>query len=440
MLKLPSSIDQKFAFAQVSRHWRDVALGSHLFWASFSGGASKADCCRLPLVLERSGSTTMLHIQLHFFVGAKRWPEDALKALVPYVTRIETLDVRFRVAVDVEALLNSNLEFPALQTLRLKGPAPRLLFTAPQLRTLHMERITLANWSTLLSPNLENIRLEDSTSEMLMAILKRCPRAWRIVLHSFDPWFENGSDNDFEVFASLPPASALRELELRLEDSDLVRVLKNAFSDVVLHTLTGCIINGHGEDNVELLANALLPGVGPLVVFKLIEMQTLELQDNDGRIRRLQCWNDDSAFEVQEVWNYLSIHYNLHKSVREIRIRPEYWDEYVEIFESYRPQLPDGITLGFEMDWNTDFPQLINSEGDSIQTTKIMQIPGLAKIEFCDSRNADLSLKTIIHILALIEPPTERKVEVCIGKKSTGSALVTLGNHWAICSHCISQG
>jgi hypothetical protein len=303
-----------------------------------------------------------------------------------------------------------------------------------------MERITLANWSTLLSPSLENIRLVDSTSEMLVSILKRCPRARRIVLHSFDPWFENGSDNDFEIFASLPPASALRELELRLEDSDLVRVLKNAFSDVVLDKLTGCIINGHGEDDVELLAKALLPGVGPLVVFKLIDMQTLELQDNDGRIRRLQCWNDDSAFEVQEVWNYLSIHYNLHKSVREIRIRPEYWDEYVEVFESYRPQLPDGITLGFEMDWNTDFPQLINSEGDSIQTTKIMQIPGLAKIEFCDSRNADLSLKTIIHILAFIEPPTERKVEVCIGKKSTGGALVTLGNHWAICSHCISQG
>jgi hypothetical protein len=187
MLKLPSSIEQKFSVAQVSRHWRDVALGSHLFWASFSGGASKADCCRLPLMLERSGSTTMLHIQLHFFVGAKRWPEDALKALVPYVTRIETLDVRFRVAVDVEALLDSNLEFPALQTLRLKGPAPRLSFTAPQLRTLHMERITLANWSTLLSPSLENIRLEDSTSEMLVSILKRCPRAWRIVLHSFDP-------------------------------------------------------------------------------------------------------------------------------------------------------------------------------------------------------------------------------------------------------------
>lgn len=50
-----SSIDEKFALAQVSKLWRNVALDNPLFWSSFTGGGSKADCYRVALILEPSG-------------------------------------------------------------------------------------------------------------------------------------------------------------------------------------------------------------------------------------------------------------------------------------------------------------------------------------------------------------------------------------------------
>ncbi|KAJ6546821.1 hypothetical protein B0H19DRAFT_1074818 [Mycena capillaripes] len=464
MLRLPLSIDQKFTITQVSRFWRDVALHNHLFWSSFTGrddyrGASKADCSRLPLVLERSGSSSTLHIQFCFTRDGADWPTDALKALVPYVARIETLDVEFNVAMDVKALLNSNLEFPALQTLRLNSytyhTAPYILLTAPQLRNLDIKRVHLLNWVTLLSSSLENITIWDSTLEMFVGILKRCPRAWRIVLRSCDSWYGHSTQHDpFEAFSSRPLAPALRELELRVENSDLAQVLQAAFSDGVLPTLTGCICNGHCEDDLELLTGALLRSVGPLVFFKLVDMQDLELHDTDGRIRHLQCWNDDSSFEVEDTWIYLSIHYGLDKTVREIRIRLDYWEEFLAAFESYPPQLQDGITLAIDIDWNTFLPP-VDDEEDGTQTIKIMRIPGLAKVEFCDSRNyarnPDFLLDTILEVLARIEPPAARNVEVCISEKKLkmkdpssmqdpGAAFQTalLGKNWAICSHCMT--
>ncbi|KAJ6546827.1 hypothetical protein B0H19DRAFT_1162676 [Mycena capillaripes] len=457
MFRLPMSIDQKFTFAQVSRFWRDVALHNHLFWSSFTGrddyrGASKADCSRLPLVLARSGSSSTLHIQFRFTRGGTDWPTDALKALVPYVARIETLDVELNVAMDVEALLNSNLEFPALQTLRLNSytyhTAPYILLTAPQLRILDIKRAHLLNWATLLSSSLENITIWDSTLEMFVDILKRCPWAWRIMLRSDDSWYSDSTQHDpFETFSSRPLAPALRELELRVEDSDLARVLQAAFSDVVLPTLTGCIYNAHGEDDLELLTGALLPGVGPLIVFKLVDMDDLELHDADGRIRHLQCWNDDSAFEVEDTWRYLSIHYGLHKTVREIRIRPEYWEEYLAAFEPYPPQLQDGITFGIDIDWETSF----SPAGDGAQTTKIMQIPGLVKVNFHVADNPIINgalLEIILAILAHIEPSVARnRVEVCVGKKklkmehtmqdAVAALQTALPNHWVICGHCV---
>ncbi|KAJ6593257.1 hypothetical protein B0H19DRAFT_15818 [Mycena capillaripes] len=242
---------------------------------------------------------------------------------------------------------------------------------------------------------------------------------------------------------------ALHELELRLAECDLVRVLKVGFYDVVLHTLTGSVPDGHGESAVELLADALLCGVDPLVVFGL-GMEQVDLSDDAGRIRRLQCWNEDSAFEVQKVWKILSIQYDLHKSVREIRIRPEYWNEYLEIFESYPPQLQDGITFVIETEWlwSDGFPQPTDDE-DSAATTKIMRIPGLEKVEFCDSRHPDssLELETILDVIARIEPT--HKVDICIGKNTVttmgdtaqGSFLALKaalpGKCWAICNHCV---
>ncbi|KAJ7891286.1 hypothetical protein B0H14DRAFT_2688444 [Mycena olivaceomarginata] len=431
MFALPSSISQKFAFAQVSRRWRDLALDSPLFWSSFTGGDSKVDCHRVPLILERSGA--MLHIHFRFTSGKLTdWPADALKALVPHAARIVSLNIEFRTPMNFDALLNSALEFSKLQTLRLKSSMhrnfPDLLITAPELRTLDLIEIHLTHWDTLLFPSLESISLSESRVETLLEILKRCPRARHIVLRTFYPWSDNSIENPFAAFPSRPIAPALRELELQVRKNALVGILKAGFSDVVLHSLTGCMSDGY--DDVELLSGALLPGVGSLVIFRLVDRRELELHDGAGHIRRLRyCY---SYFEVMDVWKYLSVHYGLHKTVREIRIRPEYWEEYLEVFESYAPQLEDGITLTIETDrdWDTF------SEDNS----RIMRLPGLAKVEFRDSRNADELFKTVSDVLALIEPPKARKVQVCIGKKKYAKQDALFGslreNNWAICAHC----
>ncbi|KAJ6577306.1 hypothetical protein B0H19DRAFT_1119117 [Mycena capillaripes] len=461
MLRLPSDINHKFNFAQVSRYWREVALSNHLFWSSFAGKASKADCYRVPMLLQRTGSCTMLHIEFRFIDEAD-WPAVALNALVPYVARIQTLNIMFWVHSFcslapniVENLLNSNLEFSALQTLCLVGPEyglaarPLLLLTAPQLRTLDLDHCKPTSLDILLSPSLENIRLnqvDDVNLDTLMDIFVRCPTVWRVVLHSYDygAYHSHYGDNYFDAFARRRPlARALRELELGTRNPDLGRLLKAGFSDVVLHTLTGCLYNS----DIDVLAEALLPGVGPLVFFEIL-MDQVELRDEDGRIRRFKCWNDDSSFEVGEVWEYLCIHNELHKTVREIRMGEVYWDKYVKAFHLNPPQLQDGITLVFAADWDIDSYQIsTDDEKDCTYITKTMRIPWLTKVEFSGDY-PHLLLQTVLNVLAHIE--TACKVEVCIHSRkllTTDEVQDTLGtlhttladDDWVICSQCIAH-
>jgi hypothetical protein len=197
MLWLPSDIDQKFRVAQVSRYWRDTALHSPVFWSSFLGRTNQLYINRIPIVLERSGTTTMLHVELRLIITPDTdWPTKALAALVPYVARIESLDVEYSQystyplsPPTFQVLLRSNLEFPALQTLRLKGPhrhlIPRLLLKTPRLRILDLEYFDPEDLDTLLPLSLENIRLHQvdvEGVETLFHILARCPRMWRVVL------------------------------------------------------------------------------------------------------------------------------------------------------------------------------------------------------------------------------------------------------------------
>jgi hypothetical protein len=90
---------------------------------------------------------------------------------------------------------------------------------------------------------------------------------------------------------------------------------------------------------VELLAEALLLGVGPLVNFKLVDMQVVELQDEAGYVRHLQCWDNDSLFEVGDVWKHLYLYYNLHKTMRKIWIHAEHWHNYLESQILWHPGL-----------------------------------------------------------------------------------------------------
>ncbi|KAJ6603296.1 hypothetical protein DFH09DRAFT_1270222 [Mycena vulgaris] len=414
-----SSIDEKFVLAQVFQLWRNLALETPLLWSSFTGGASKADCYRVPLVLARSGSISMLHITFSFYYAKVEWQADALAALMPYIARIETLDVEFGISVDVKSLLDSNLKFLSLKRLRLEGADYHpisLSLSAPQLqREVHIE--TLSD------------------------IFRLCPRVSRLVLHSSQSW--NPSDDyDFQVFARRPLAPALRELDLRLNEADLERVVKIGLSDVVLETLSGCIYNGHFEGPVALLARTLLSGVGPLRVFDCFD-QEITVCDAAGHTRRFQCWNDDSSFEVQDGWKHLSEHYDLHKTVREIRIRTPYWEECIESFAAYPPQAPDGITLalsGVSEPWEYSTP-----------TPHVMRIGGLAKVEFRRASSYDVwTLQAIVEGLARIETPGTRAVEVCIGNEevkmlnSPGlpfpafeTALAEVSGNWVTCGHCM---
>ncbi|KAJ7705576.1 hypothetical protein B0H17DRAFT_1193232 [Mycena rosella] len=475
-----SSINDKFALAQVSQLWRNLALDSPRFWSSFTGGDSKADFHRMPFILERSGTTTVLHIHLCFRYNdhSTNWRATALKALVPYVARIETLDVDCQDTLHPrdEALLDSNLQFPALKTLRLTGVAsPTFLcglsLSAPQLRTIDIGCFYPTRWDKLLVPSLENIsvRVAGWTDvETLADVFRRCPRAWRVVLHSSRPWPNANPNRDFPAssFARRPLAPTLRELELRLPAEDLERVLEIGFSDVsdvVLESLTGSIYNGQSLDEVELLSRVLLRSVGPLLAFEYIDSHHIELRDDSGHTRRLECWNVNSEFEIELVWKHLSIHYGLHKTVREIRTKIGHWRHYVEVFERFRPRSTDGITLGIEID--SRFSELwlrggassldegeswLDEEESWLNKRDIMWIRGLAKVEFFASDANFLALESISKVLARIKPSRTRQVQVCIGNTylRTGyssalslpafrTALEELPGNWVICDHCM---
>ncbi|KAJ7489204.1 hypothetical protein FB451DRAFT_684588 [Mycena latifolia] len=442
-----SSIDEKFALAQVSQLWRNIALSTPLLWSSFTGGSSRADCYRIPLMLERSGSTSMLYIQLRFTNWNTVWPADTLRALVPYVPRIEKLDVEFKIRVNSESLLGSNLQFPALHTLRLKGsrysPPLSLSLSAPQLRALDIEHFEATNWDTLWVPSLENLRLfqaGDAHIQTLLDIFTKCPLVWRVVFHSQFAWDPSPGDHDFQGFARRPLAPALRELELRLAENDLKRLLMIGFSDVVLDKLTGSIY-GSDENAVDFLARTLLLGVGPLLVFDHLDGQEIVLRDEGGHTRRLQSWNGDTTFNLREVWRYFSTHYDLHKTVREIRVMASSWDDYIASFELYPPS-QDDVTLAVTICREDD-------EDSEEMQTQIMRIDGLTKVRLNDT-DFTLTLKSVFNVLTRLEAPGTHKVEVCMGNKELKmaeslplllpafeKALTELHENWVLCSHCL---
>ncbi|KAJ6603288.1 hypothetical protein DFH09DRAFT_1301109 [Mycena vulgaris] len=144
--------------------------------------------------------------------------------------------------------------------------------------------------------------------------------------------------------------------------------------------------------------------------------QQIELRDGSGHIRRLQCWNEDSEFEPGTAWKYLSVHYDLHKTVREIRVTTLYWDDYVDIFKLYPPLSQDGITLCVKF---------------------MMRIDGLAKVNFGMDHASDLdryrmeslTLESIAHVLAHVEPRAASNVEVCI-------VHTQLPGNWVLFGQC----
>lgn len=264
----------------------------------------------------------------------------------------------------------------------------------------------------------------------LSDIFARCPLAWR-VLRRYDTWYPTPEDtrSNFTVPPGRPLAPALRALELQLDMEELTRVLSIGFADVILPAVTVSIANGHYEDDVKLLIAALLPGLGPLLVFACIDGQRIELRDAAEHTR---CFDCDAGFAIKDAWKYLSLHYDLHKSVREIRVLAACCDEYVDAFEAYPPQFPDGITLalhGFILD------------GDLPQAAAIIRLSGLAKVVFSPHHQSLLEIQTILIVLACIEPSMGRIVEVCIGdmKVDLSALQMALAGPWEVCRHCRSS-
>ncbi|KAJ7790572.1 hypothetical protein B0H14DRAFT_2625932 [Mycena olivaceomarginata] len=362
----------------------------------------------------------------------------ALAALVPYVARIESLDVEYSQYSTYplsppafQALLRSNLEFPALQTLRLKGPhrhlIPRLLLKTPRLRILDLEYFDPEDLDTLLPLSLENIRLHQVDVEGVETLFISSPdvRGCGALCCSHATV---ATSRKMRFPASQLIALALRELEVGwMNSADVARILNTCFSDVVLHTLAAW----------------------SLVVFEASDPRTFEVRDEGGRIRRFQGVSIGPVhMAAHEVWEQLSSRHNLHKTVRELRIR--YWDDYVDIFERCPPQ-HDGITLvvGADSDFSVDFAAPDDSSRSDYQQymSKTMRIAGLTKVEIYGP-DAYLRVATIMHVLAHIEPPT-RQVEVCVGnRKLVGredigedvfDVLQTalLESCWTICSQCL---
>ncbi|KAJ7665594.1 hypothetical protein B0H17DRAFT_1210929 [Mycena rosella] len=334
-----SSIHDKFAPAQVSQLWRNITLDTSLLWSSLTG--RKRLQSRLLPGPAHTGVQRLNHdtaCPILFFPGEAAWAAHALQALVPYVPRLETLDVEFPSyhGININHLLDSDLQCLALHTLRSMGPEYSrhlpLSLSTPQLPILDLEHLIVnpTKCDGLFVPTLEDFRLsavEGTSVETLAHVFTHCPLVWCFVLHSYYLWNDTPDDCDFRIF-------------------DLERILKIGFSDTVLEKIAGSTCNGFTDD-LELLTVALLPDVGCLVCFEMVQFTQTVLRDNSGRTRQLDCCNDDGNFEIQDMWRYLSVHYDLHQTIREIWLGPAYWEEYAKIL--HPPQSPDDITLGINL-------------------------------------------------------------------------------------------
>jgi len=453
-------ITQKFTISHVSQAWRAVALTSPRVWSTFTVN-TKADAKLLPYALNRTGDAMDLDVRLEFTTGDEDWPVDALKALVPYTMRLARFCAYFRVQLKISALLDSNLDFSRLRVLEIEGPEfgqrMCLSFRAPNLEHLKLSNMEQRNWPALFVKGLRSVHISmcnDADALTLAEIFPRCPELHTLILHTYaysSEWpsddeddeantdtNENDDDPDPESDESAsvdsytarrrrqrdtswlepkPLAPNLKLLDVRIPMPALRLLLNRGFSDTVLPTIAGSIYNGHYIDWIDELASPLLRGCGNIVAFKLFDESSIEITDEAGHVRRLDVWNDDSSWEVGEMWEYLSTRHGANKTVRTWQVRTPCWEDMHEAFKEYPPLATEDITVILPF----GYEEVSMTMRGVTEFVDVLQLPAVHRVEFFSEGRTDLTPGVVVAWLASIPRKEGQVVDVCIGDAGRGS-------------------
>ncbi|EJD43970.1 hypothetical protein AURDEDRAFT_152295 [Auricularia subglabra TFB-10046 SS5] len=410
------STEQKFDLAQVSQRWRSLALSSPLLWSSFRV-ATKKDGFHLPTLLKRSGISSMLDVELCVVPQYEAAPtHPCATALVPYAPRLRTIIARTSLPEQILApLLDGQLDFPALDTLRVHGSPLQVqlgIASAPSLRILDLSLIFPEVLETLLSPGLEEIRLilagPLQRADMLH-IFSSCPRLRRLIFHTSD--YDVADEEPMGLIASYMPLHSpnLNALDIQLALADIIYIL-GRFQDVVLPEVSTCIYNGHDEEDMVTLCSALLRGLDALVSFEVQDDQCIILRDAAERVRTMRVWNDDSCWEITDVWCHLSAQYSLNASVKHIQISTTYWDELVDALAEYPVRTARAVTVRVLTDWE---PVHLLREG-SMRDLRDVAVPGLDCVELACRDRTSLPPQVVGHILRRFLLDDARTIKVVV--------------------------
>ncbi|EJD43978.1 hypothetical protein AURDEDRAFT_167031 [Auricularia subglabra TFB-10046 SS5] len=288
LLATEKSINDKFAVAQVSRHWRTVALDAPLLWSSFCL-ATHADHLLLPRILSLSSSCP-LDIALHFHSQTSHELVVA-ELLARLAARIRGLDVRLvrgKTPQNLAPLLNADLHFPIMESLNVNvGPTNLRIASAPALRALSLALVQTDSTTLgqLLGPQLGTLELvlcSPLHASDLGAVCMRCPGLVRLLLRGArdtEPAFGLGEPTA-KLRGSIAPG--LRSLDLWLPCREMLEFLSRVFPHVPPE-ISARVSGSINTTDMVRLCHALLRGIDTLVAFELLSRRKLVLRDSQGR-------------------------------------------------------------------------------------------------------------------------------------------------------------
>ncbi|EJD43972.1 hypothetical protein AURDEDRAFT_152297 [Auricularia subglabra TFB-10046 SS5] len=417
------STEQKFALAQVSRRWRSLALSSPLLWSSFRV-AAKLDWARLPTLLARTGSSSLLDAELLVDSDDTTPSYPRTAALVPYTSRLRTLDVRLlRAGCTLAPLLDgdSQLFFPALGTLRVwqGGQIYLNCAAAPMLRVLDLTRVCPLSPAVFFHTSVEEMRLIMClVAASLLPVLECCPNIRRFTFHTLD--YAESHASGLSYVPEEPLAPNLQFLDLQLALGDIVHVLDTAFGGRVLPEVSASIYNGHDEEDMVALCGTLLQGLGALTAFEVHDDQCIVLRDATGRIRTMRVWNEDSYWDIPIVWCHLSSQYAIHASVRYVQIATKYWNDLADALAECPLQTTQGLTMRILTDWEDVH---MYRKGDMCDMPDVA-VPGLDCVDMACIDGTGLPAQVVVHILRRLVLGDTRSLNVVLASVFASAGTV----------------